>query len=104
MSNAIDFQPLSGEHIPLLRLWFMAPHVSKFWQESEDEQELREKFLNFRERGVFPFIITLSGNPIGYIQYYEARKVGGGWWPKAREGTFGIDQFIGDSTLIGRGY
>jgi hypothetical protein len=29
-----------------------------------------------------------------YIQHYQANKVGGGWWPEAIEGTFGIDQFI----------
>lgn len=42
--------------------------------------------------------------PVGYIQYYDACRVGGGWWPDAKEGTFGIDQFIGDPTLIGKSF
>lgn len=103
--SAIAFLPLQEVHIPLLRQWLKEPHVSEFWQETEDEAEFRQKFLNqLPERGVFPFIISLESTPIGYIQYYEARKVGGGWWPTAKEGTFGIDQFIGEPTFIGRGF
>ncbi len=65
---------------------------------------LHVKFLNkLSDRGVSPFIIAIDSRPIGYIQYYGACKVGGGWWPETKEGTFGIDQFIGDPLLVGKG-
>lgn len=103
-NDVIEFLPLRDEHIPFLRQWLKEPHVAEFWQETENEEEFRQKFLNkLPDRGVSPFVIALNSKPIGYIQYYEARKVGGGWWPDAHDGTFGIDQFIGDSTLVGRG-
>lgn len=84
--------------------WLKQPHVAEFWQETEDEEEFRRKFLSeLPERGVAPFIVAVDSRPIGFIQYYDACKVGGGWWPDAQEGTFGIDQFIGDPSMIGRG-
>jgi RimJ/RimL family protein N-acetyltransferase len=102
--SKIDFLPLQEQHIPLLQKWLKEPHVSEFWQETENEEEFRQKFLNkLPDRGVSPFIISVEAEPIGYIQYYEACKVGGGWWPDAKEGTFGVDQFIGDPSMVGKG-
>lgn len=100
----IEFLPLQEQHLPLMKRWLKEPHISEFWQQTENEDELREKFLSkLSQRGVAPFVIVVDAKPIGYIQYYEAQKVGGGWWPEATEGTFGIDQFIGEADLIGRG-
>ncbi|KTD82223.1 GNAT family N-acetyltransferase [Legionella waltersii] len=105
MNHEIQFLPLHEGHIPLLRQWLNEPHVAEFWQETGNEEELRQKFLEkIPERGVSPFIISFDQRPIGYIQYYEANKIGGGWWPDAKEGTFGIDQLIGDPMYINRGY
>lgn len=101
----VQFVPLEESHIPLLRRWLKEPHVAEFWQETADEEEFRKKFLETSpERGVVPFIISINSKPVGYIQYYDACKVGGGWWPDAKLGTFGVDQFIGDPELIGRGF
>lgn len=100
----IEFLPLQEIYIPLLRKWLKEPHVAEFWQETDDEHEFRQKFLGkLQERGVSPFMIAIDSKPIGYIQCYQANQVGGGWWPEATDGTFGIDQFIGDPTMIGRG-
>ncbi len=102
--DTISFLPVEEQHISLLRKWLKEPHVTEFWQETQDEEKFRIKFLKkFPERGVTAFIISVNSNPVGYIQYYEACKVGDGWWPDAKPGTFGIDQFIGDPNLIGKG-
>lgn len=101
----ISFQPLTAEHIPLLRKWLKEPHVAEFWQEPEDEEEFRQRFLHrLQERGVRPYIFYFDHQPIGYIQDYEACTVGGGWWPDAKPGTFGVDQFIGEPDFINRGF
>lgn len=102
--NTIEFSSLQEHHIPLLRKWLKEPHVAEFWQETEDEEKFRDKFLGkLPERGVSAFVILVDSKLIGYIQYYDACKVGGGWWPDAEEGTFGIDQFIGDPDMVGKG-
>lgn len=99
----VSFLPLQEQHISLLQGWFKEPHVAEFWQESEPD--LKTLFLSkLPESGVTPYIIAAGQKPIGYIQSYEACKVGGGWWPDAKEGTFGIDQFIGDPNYIGKGF
>jgi RimJ/RimL family protein N-acetyltransferase len=105
-SEDLKFLPLSEEHIPLLWRWLEEPHVAEYWQEPDcrDQSQLQDKFLSkLPLRGVYPFILYVAGTPIGYFQYYEAQKVGGGWWPDASAGTIGIDQFIGDPKFIGRG-
>jgi ribosomal protein S18 acetylase RimI-like enzyme len=99
-----DFRAVVAEDIPQLREWMAEPHVAKFWQEPTNEVEFREKYLKkLSTRGVHPSIISLGGAPIGYIQEYEAEKVGGGWWPDAKPGTFGIDQYIGDPKWLNLG-
>lgn len=102
--QSIQFLAFQEVHLPLLRSWLKEPHVSEFWQESDDDNELREKFLHkLPARGVSAFVISLDSKPIGFIQYYEAHKVGGGWWPNMESGIYGIDQFIGDASKVGKG-
>ena len=101
---AITFLPLVRDHLPLLRQWLREPHVAEFWQEPADEVEFRDKYLQkLQDRGVRPYLICLDAQPIGYIQCYEAKKLGGGWWPDAPEGQWGVDQFLGDPSLVGKG-
>ena len=103
-SNRISFEPFKEEDISLLISWFKASHVRRFWSESEDEIEVRKKYSKkLNDQGVLPRIILLEGRAIGYIQAYQACLVGDGWWPGVEAGVFGIDQFIGEVELIGKG-
>jgi RimJ/RimL family protein N-acetyltransferase len=100
-----DFRPFTADHLPLLQRWLKEPHVAEYWQEPQDEAELRDKYLNIlAARDVRPYVVYIDGVPIGYIQDYQASLVGGGWWPNAKPGTFGIDQFIGDPEWVGKGF
>src|SRR5690349_7969058 len=99
----ITFEPFQEQHFSLLVNWLKMSHVKQFWSESEDETELKEKYLNkLSQRGINPQVILLDGKEIGYIQSYQASEVGGGWWPGIESGVFGIDQFIGEPSLIGK--
>ncbi len=101
----IQFQPFQESDLPLFRKWLSEPHAKPFWQETEDDLQLRDKFLNrYPEMGMCPYIIYLEQTPIGYIQSYEACRVGSGWWPKARRGIFGVDLFIGDANFYSKGW
>lgn len=105
VEHKIEFLPIQERHIPLMLQWMRQPHIAEFWQETEHEEQFRQKYLiELPKRGVSPFIIAINSIPIGYIQSYQANKVGGGWWPDAKEGTFGIDQFIGDPDWVGKGF
>jgi RimJ/RimL family protein N-acetyltransferase len=91
-------------HLSMFQKWLSQDHVKPFWQEPESVIELKEKFFGkLPPRGVHSFIIEESAEIIGYIQYYDACKVGGGWWEDELQGTFGIDIMIGDPNHIGKG-
>jgi RimJ/RimL family protein N-acetyltransferase len=98
------FRRLTADDLPLLRRWLEEPHVAEYWQEPRDEAEFRDKYLNMlTARDVRPYIVFLDEVPVGYVQDYQARLVGGDWWPDAEPGTFGIDQFIGEPDWVGKG-
>ena len=100
----IKFTIFQEKHVPLFRFWLHQDHVKRFWQESENEAELKEKMLvRLAERSVQSFIITKDSVEIGYIQYYDAKKVGERWWPNEQPGTFGIDVVIGSFSHVGLG-
>jgi RimJ/RimL family protein N-acetyltransferase len=100
----ITFVPMTASHFPLFKKWLKAPHIQPYWSESDDEDELRDKFLTrLPDRGFSPFIVEIDGQPVGYMQYYEACRAGDGWWPDAKPGVFGIDQMIGEPAWVGKG-
>jgi RimJ/RimL family protein N-acetyltransferase len=100
----LDFRRLTEDDLPLLRRWLKEPHVAEYWQEPQDEAEFRDKYLNvLTARDVRAHIVYIDDVPIGYIQDYQACLVGGGWWPDAKPGVFGIDQFIGQPDWVGKG-
>lgn len=100
----IQFRKFQEHHLGLLKDWLQQEHVKIFWQETEDVQKLKNKFLNeLPQRAVSAFVIEIESTPIGYIQYYECSKIGGGWWPQEQPGTFGIDLMIGNTEFLGKG-
>lgn len=99
-----SFEPFQIQHLAPLRNWLNADHIKDVWQETDDDERLKEKFLNeLPNRGVFPFVVVKNLIPIAYVQYYDALKVGGGWWENEVEDTFGIDIMIGAPECLGRG-
>lgn len=104
MNNQISFNSLQIKDLELLKKWFNEAHVKEFWHESDDIVALKNKFIDEHPKhGVKSFIIYYNDEPIGYVQSYEAEKAGQGWWADAEPGTFGIDLFIGDNKMIGKG-
>lgn len=66
---------------------------------------MREKYLPriAGEDAAHPFIASLDGEPIGYIQSYRAWIVEG-WYPDhPGPGVWGIDQFLADGGRLGQG-
>jgi aminoglycoside 6'-N-acetyltransferase len=95
----------------LIVRWRAQPHVHEWWEPDNPAPDLEEVRASYgaRARGHDPTtscIIELDGAPIGYLQFYR-------WlaWPEeaealevdADEDTFGVDLFIGEPDLIGRG-
>lgn len=99
-----NFRLLTEADFALMFDWLNRPHVSEMWDGPITYEQVSEKYMkNIQDPNVFCFIVEYKNKPIGYIQNYNAPKVGGGWWPNEPEGTWGVDQFIGEEELIGKG-
>ena len=99
------FEPVRAEDLPLLQRWVALPHVAAWWDVDPTPEEVREDFLpDPPDPGDDRYIVSLDGRPIGYIQSYVAIDTGSGWWRGYTDPTVrGIDQFIGEPELLGRG-
>src|SRR5271156_2780184 len=92
-----SFKPLQSEDLEQLCDWLEKPHVVEWWNDHLSRAMIKEKYqARIGDDVVCSYIVYLNNKPIGFIQYYWATKVGDGWWPDERDGTVGIDQFIGE--------
>ncbi|MBS0615813.1 MAG: acetyltransferase [Verrucomicrobia bacterium] len=110
----ISFEPLRQDHLPLLLTWLNAPHVQNFWDRGTawTESLVQGKYGTYIEgfkwvgqekRPLHAFVICLCGEPIGYIQYYDA-----GHFPRVGYEMEGFDMaaldiFIGEVSALGKG-
>lgn len=90
--------------VPQLHDWLNRPHVAERWDNAMSLVEVEMQYRsNLASAFVFPFIVELDGKPIGFIQSYNAELVGEGWWQDQPPGTWGVDQYLGDENLLGKG-
>lgn len=96
------FRPMTSADLPLLKRWLAAPHVVEWWGDAEEQFELVSGDLD--EPAMDQFIVTTGDRPFAYIQCYNPEI-----WPEGGlglhpDGTRGIDQFIGEIDMVGRGH
>ncbi|OPZ00848.1 aminoglycoside adenylyltransferase [Bradyrhizobium sacchari] len=101
MAPAYTFRPLSTADLPLIRQWLGEAHVREWWGDPEEQLALVSGDLT--EPAMDQFIVLAGSRPFGYLQCYRLTAWNTGFGPQP-EGTRGIDQFIGDSDMIGRGH
>lgn len=113
-----EFRPLTQADLPRVARWLAEPHVAR-WR-GERDKELAGIAAHIDGIAVEPFIMELDGKPIGYIQsrdpYLEDgdnpfddrplhnRPLDNRPFDDQPFGTLGIDQFIGEPSLIGLGH
>jgi aminoglycoside 6'-N-acetyltransferase len=95
---AYRFRPLSAPDLALVHGWQRAPHVREWWDgepielAGADEAELAQ------------YMVASEARPFAYLQCYlqgTCAENGLGLHPV---GTRGIDQFIGEPDMVGRGH
>jgi aminoglycoside 6'-N-acetyltransferase len=97
-----EFRALSRLELPLVERWLAAPHVAEWWGDCDEQFKLVSGDLG--HPAMDQFIIALTGRPFAYLQCYDPAA-----WPENGFGDLppmsrGIDQFIGEPDLIGRGH
>jgi aminoglycoside 6'-N-acetyltransferase len=101
-SQPYDFRPVSAANLPLIRQWLEAPHVARWWGDADEQFDLVSGDLE--HPAMDQFIVAADNRPFAYLQCYNP-----GAWPEngfgaQPDGTRGIDQFIGEPDMIGRGH
>jgi aminoglycoside 6'-N-acetyltransferase len=95
------FHPMATADLPLIRLWLETTEVVRWWGDPDEQYKLVSG--DFDHPDMDQFIVSLGGHPFGYLQCYALGTWNGGLGahPSA---TRGIDQFIGEADMIGRGH
>ena len=95
------FRPMTAADLPLLQRWLETPEVVFWWGDPDAQYKLVSADLDHPDMD--QFIVSLSEQPFGYIQCYALStwNQNFGAQPPA---TRGIDQFIGEPDMIGRGH
>jgi aminoglycoside 6'-N-acetyltransferase len=101
MAPAYAFHPISRDHLPMIRRWLETPEVVRWWGDPDKQYELVSGDLEHPDMD--QFIVATGAEPFGYIQCYALstwNQSFGAQPPMSR----GIDQFIGEAEMIGRGH
>jgi aminoglycoside 6'-N-acetyltransferase len=101
MAGSYGFRAMSAADLGMIRHWLDTPEVIRWWGDPDQQYALVSSDLE--HPGMDQFIVSIDGRPFGYIQCYalSAWNQGFGSQPP---GTRGIDQFIGEPDMLGRGH
>jgi aminoglycoside 6'-N-acetyltransferase len=100
MASQYQFRPMTAGDMPLMQQWLARPHVAEWWHDA-DEFEFISGDMNHHD--LAQFIVTMNAHPFGYLQCYRIGDWHVGFGPQPA-GTRGIDQFIGEPRMVGRGH
>jgi aminoglycoside 6'-N-acetyltransferase len=83
----------------LLLRWQTAPHVSRWWGTDDpfDEEALADARVS-------RWIVSLEQRAFAYMQDYAVHGWGQHHFDHLPEGSRGIDQYIGETEMVGRGH
>ena len=83
--------------MPRLRDWIGRPHVARWWSPWQEED------ARLGEPDLRRWIAMLDGRPYGYIQDYDPHADLPHHFAHLPPSSRGIDQFVGEESLLGRG-
>jgi aminoglycoside 6'-N-acetyltransferase len=97
-----QFQPMTAADLPLVRNWLQQPHVTAWWGEPEEQFTLVSEDVS--QPAMDQLIVICDGRPFADLQCYDQSA-----WPEGGlgihpAGTRGIDQFIGEADMVGKGH
>ena len=106
MAASYTFRRMSEQDLPLVREWLARPHVAAWWHDAEDFEFVSG---DLDHPDLAHFIVVWDSGPFAFLQCYrmeEPYKVSewNGRFGPQPDGTRGIDQFIGNAEMVGRGH
>ncbi|MGA8316838.1 MAG: GNAT family N-acetyltransferase [Bradyrhizobium sp.] len=99
--TAYAFRPMSADDLPTIRRWLEAPHVSEWWHDPAEQFEIVSGDLDHPDMA--QFIVAADGQEFAYLQCYNLSAWDSGFGSQP-DGTRGLDQFIGEASMLGCGH
>jgi aminoglycoside 6'-N-acetyltransferase len=99
---AYTFRPMSEDDLPLVGSWLTIPHVVEWWPAGVKQLERVRAHID--DPAIDVFIVTANDRAIGYLQCYDPCAEADHPFCDQPAGTRGLDQFIGEPDMIGRGH
>ena len=104
------FTPLREADLALVRRWLLEPHVARWWDDGTKAPYPDAEIADYREAilgrdPTYRYLAYISGQPVGIFQHY--RVADSPEYENALsldEDAIGLDLFIGEPSLIGRGH
>jgi len=96
------FRPMTAADLPMLRHWLEKPHVAEWWGDAAEQFALLRGDLD--DSAMQQFIVAIGDRPFGYLQCYDPTAWPDNGFGVQPMGTRGMDQFIGEPDMIGRGH
>ena len=93
---------MTAQDLPTVLRWLRAPHVSEWWGDPDQQFALVSEDLS--HPAMEQFIVTANDRPFAYLQCYDPTAWPDNGFGDLPAGTRGIDQFIGEPDMIGRGH
>jgi aminoglycoside 6'-N-acetyltransferase len=94
----------------MLADWLARPHIREWWGAPEAELGYIRDMVEGRDRTCEPFIVSLDGEPAGYIQFWRVapHQTPEGaehspWLMQLPSDAIGVDLSIADAARLGRG-
>jgi aminoglycoside 6'-N-acetyltransferase len=101
MATEYVFRPMTTSDLPVIRQWLAKPHVREWWGDPSEQYDLVSGDLD--EPAMDQFIVSAASGDFAYLQCYDLTAWNSGFGVHPR-GTRGIDLFIGEPGMIGRGH
>lgn len=94
-----SFRPTTISDLNLLNKWIREPHVAEWWDASSPftTDKLERSYVNMR-------VVEAGRLPFALIQDYDVHAQDGHHFGHLQKGARGMDQFIGESAMLGRGH
>jgi len=93
---------MTADDLPAIRDWLAKPHVSTWWGDPDEQFALISRDL--AHSGIDQFIVAAEERSFAYLQCYDPAAWPEGGLGTQPYGTRGIDQFIGDPTMMEQGH
>ena len=94
------FRAVTEADLPLLGRWRAAPHVAAWW----GPPEVEDAAVSLADPRIAMWIVAHSGQPFAYAQDYRPRDWESHPFAHLPEAARGIDHYIGEPDMIGRGH